>query len=330
MNNPDYPGLDVLALIGHTAAGKTTLAAHLALLLGGEVISADSRQVYRGMDIGTGKDLADYRIGDINIKYHLIDLINAGEKYSLFDFQEDFGQAYNDIRSRGKLPILCGGTGLYTEAILRGYELSEVPVNEEFRKSIEDKSDEELTKMLKSFGSLHNRSDTTSRDRLIRAIEIARSNPEPRPLGHMNQGIKAKVFGLSYDTEARRQRITQRLSERLENGMIEEVRTLLVTIKPEDLMYYGLEYKYLTLYCLGKITYDEMFSLLNTAIHQFAKRQMTWFRGMERRGIPITWIPGELSLEEKIEVVLRGLPVVGYQVPTPTPPLFREGLGWVP
>jgi len=309
MNTVDCPGPDLVALIGHTAGGKTTLAAHLALRLGGEVISADSRQVYRGMDIGTGKDLSDYRIGDIHIKYHLIDLIPAGGKYSLFDFQQDFGQAYNDIRSRGKLPILCGGTGLYTEAILRGYELSEVPVNEEFRKSVEDKSDEELTKMLKSFGSLHNRSDTASRDRMIRAIEIVRSNPEPGPLGRMIKGIKAKVFGISYDKETRRQRITKRLSERLENGMIEEVKTLLITIKPEDLMYYGLEYKYLTLYCLGKITYNEMFSQLNTAIHQFAKRQMTWFRGMERRGIPITWIPGELTLEEKIGQVMRALGV---------------------
>ncbi|TSA34620.1 MAG: tRNA (adenosine(37)-N6)-dimethylallyltransferase MiaA [Porphyromonadaceae bacterium] len=305
MNNPDYPELDLLALIGHTAGGKTTLAAHLALLLGGEVISADSRQVYRGMDIGTGKDLSDYRIGDINIKYHLIDQIDAGEKYSLFDFQQDFRKAYEDIRSRKKLPILCGGTGLYTEAILRGFNLTEVPVNEEFRKSIEDKSDEELADLLKSYGPLHNQSDTTNRDRLIRAIEIARSNIESRPVKQINPRIQAKVFGISYDTEIRRQRITKRLSERLKNGMIEEVRTLLVTIKPEDLMYYGLEYKYLTLYCLGKITYNEMFSLLNTAIHQFAKRQMTWFRGMERRGIPIIWIPGELSLEEKIEVVLK-------------------------
>jgi tRNA dimethylallyltransferase len=311
MNNPDNIKPDLLALIGHTAGGKTTLAAHLALRLGGEVISADSRQVYRGMDIGTGKDLSDYRIGDINIKYHLIDLINAGEKYSLFDFQQDLRKAYEGIRSCGKLPILCGGTGLYTEAILKGYELTEVPEKEEFRKSIEDKSDEELTKMLNSFGTLHNRSDTTNRDRLIRAIEIARSNREPRPLGYVNQGIKAKVFGISFDTETRRQRITKRLSERLGNGLIEEVRTLLITINPEDLMYYGLEYKFLTLFCLGKITYNEMFTQLNTAIHQFAKRQMTWFRGMEKRGIPITWIPGELPLEEKIEMVMRRLEVRG-------------------
>lgn len=307
MNTVDYPQPDLVALIGHTAGGKTTLAAHLALRLDGEVISADSRQVYRGMDIGTGKDLSDFKVGDVNVKYHLIDLINAGDKYSLFDFQQDFRKAYDDIRSREKLPILCGGTGLYTEAILRGFELCEVPVNEEFRKSIEDRSNEELIDLLKLYGPLHNRTDTTKRDRLIRAIEIARSNPEPGPLGHRNQEIKARVFGIRYETETRRQRITKRLSERLENGMIEEVRTLLTTVKPEDLIYYGLEYKYLTLYCLGKITYNEMFSQLNTAIHQFAKRQMTWFRGMERRGIPITWIPGELTLEEKIEVVMKRL-----------------------
>ncbi|MCX6223863.1 MAG: tRNA dimethylallyltransferase [Bacteroidia bacterium] len=241
------------------------------------------------------------------VKFHLIDLVPAGEQYNLFDFTQDFGQAYHDIRSRGKFPILCGGTGLYTEAILRGYELFEVPVNDEFRMSITDKSDQELTKMLNAYGTLHNRSDTTDRDRLIRALEIARFNPEPGFLGHMNQDIKANVFGIRYETETRRKRITARLSERLENGMIEEVRKLLVTVNPEDLMYYGLEYKYLTLYCLGKITYDEMFSQLNTAIHQFAKRQMTWFRGMERRGIPITWIPGELPLENKIDQVMRGL-----------------------
>lgn len=313
MNKPDYSELDLLALIGHTAGGKTTLAAHLALRLDGEVISADSRQVYRGMDIGTGKDLSDYRIGDINVKYHLIDLINAGEKYSLFDFQQDFRKAYDDIRSRERLPILCGGTGLYTEAILRGYELTEVPVNEEFRKSMEDRSNEELIDLLKIHGPLHNRTDTTDRDRLIRAIEIARSTKESKPVNLMAHRIKARVFGIRYETETRRQRITKRLSERLENGLIEEVRTLLATVKPEDLMYYGLEYKYLTLYCMGEITYDQMFSQLNTAIHQFAKRQMTWFRGMERRGIPVTWIPGELPLEEKIELILRSSDSTGTE-----------------
>ena len=301
----------MLALVGHTAGGKTTLAAHLALRLGGEVISADSRQVYRGMNIGTGKDLADYRIGNVEIDYHLIDLVDAGEKYSLFDFQRDFRKAYDGIRKRGRLPVLCGGTGLYAESVLKGYSLAESPVNEDFRRSLEIRSDDELREMLKSYVSLHNQSDTANRNRMIRAIEVAGSNREHGPADQEDLRIKAKVFAVFFDTEARRQRITKRLTERLDNGMIEEVENLLVTKKPEDLMYYGLEYKYLTLYCLGKITYDQMFSSLNTAIHQFAKRQMTWFRGMERRGTPITWIPGELSLEDKIEIVVRNYLAVG-------------------
>ncbi len=306
MTKPDHTKPDLLTLTGHTAGGKTTLAAHLALLLDGEVISADSRQVYRGMDIGTGKDLADYQVGDKNVNYHLIDIADAGEKYSLFDFQRDFHTAFEDIRSRGKFPILCGGTGLYAESVLRGYSLSEVPVDEAFRKSIVDEPDEELISLLKSYGPLHNQSDTTNRDRLIRALEIARSDRPAEP-SKTFPPIRSKVFCISYDSETRRRRITERLAERLENGMIEEVQKLLVTVKPDDLMYYGLEYKYLTLYCTGKISYEEMFSQLNIAIHQFAKRQMTWFRGMERRGIPIFWIPGELPLPEKINLILTNL-----------------------
>jgi tRNA dimethylallyltransferase len=298
---------DLIALIGHTAGGKTSLAAHLALRLDGEVISADSRQVYRGMDIGTGKDLQDYQIGDIDVKYHLINLLEAGQKYSLFDFQRDFHEAFDDIRNRGKVAILCGGTGLYTEAVLKTYNLTEVPVDEDFRNSIVHKSDEQLIEMLKSFGPLHNQSDTTNRERLIRALEIARSRRQPQIVDAGEKSIRQKVFGISYETQNRRQRITDRLYERLNSGMIEEVRTLLLTVSPEDLMYYGLEYKYLTLFCIGQLTYDQMFAQLNTAIHQFAKRQMTWFRGMERRGIPIIWIAGELPLEEKIELVLRNL-----------------------
>lgn len=307
MKTSDNPATDLLVLVGHTAGGKTTLAAHLALRLDGEIISADSRQVYRGMDIGTGKDLADYRIGETAVPYHLIDLVEAGEKYSLFNFQQDFRTAYEDIRSRKKMPLLCGGTGLYVESVLKGYALAETPVNGDFRRSLEDKPDDELIELLKSYGPLHNQSDTTSRDRLLRAIEIARSKPEPGHAEPKGRGIRAKVFGISYDTEIRRQRITHRLTERLDHGLVNEVETLLGKVRPEDLTYYGLEYKFLTLYCLGKITYDQMFSQLNTAIHQFAKRQMTWFRGMERRGIPITWIPGELPLEEKVEMVLGSL-----------------------
>ncbi|MDD4644601.1 MAG: tRNA (adenosine(37)-N6)-dimethylallyltransferase MiaA [Bacteroidales bacterium] len=305
MKTADSKVPDLLAIVGHTAAGKTTLAAHLALRLNGEVISADSRQVYRGMDIGTGKDLSDYRIGDVQVSYHLIDLVNAGEKYSLFDFCRDFRKSYTDIRSRGKLPILCGGTGLYTESVLRKYQLTEVPQDDVFRKSIGDQSDEELIKQLKSYGPLHNQSDTTDRHRLIRALEIARATHHADRAQDPEPQINAKIFAIRYEPEIRRERITSRLTERLENGMIEEVKLLLKTVNPEDLIYYGLEYKFLTQYCIGEITWDLMFTQLNTAIHQFAKRQMTWFRGMERRGIEINWIPGELPLEEKIEFVME-------------------------
>ena len=305
MSKFEYPAPDLLVLIGHTAGGKTALAAHLALRLNGEVISADSRQVYRGMDIGTGKDLADYQAGNQSVRYHLINLIDAGEKYSLFDFQQDFWKAYQDIRQRGKLPLLCGGTGLYAESVLKGYSLARAPVDEEYRKSMEGMPDQELEKLLRSLVPLHNQSDTTDRSRLMRAIEVARSGKESGM--PVRQPMNAKVFGLFFEPEIRRQRITQRLKERLEGGMVEEVRELLKTVRPEDLIYYGLEYKYLTQYCIGEINYEQMFASLNTAIHQFAKRQMTWFRGMERRGIPISWIPGELSLEEKIELVLRRL-----------------------
>jgi tRNA dimethylallyltransferase len=300
-------GPDLVALTGHTAGGKTALAARLALELNGEIISADSRQVYRGMDIGTGKDLADYRIGDVAIPYHLIDIADAGQRYSLFDFQNDFRRAYADIRTRGKLPILCGGTGLYAESVIKGYQLAEVPVDEEFRESISRVPDDDLIKLLQSFGPLHNQSDTTSRDRMVRALEIAMAGKKPDQDPVQDMPVNTRVFGIAYDTENRRRRITARLTERLQNGMIGEVEKLLETITPENLMYYGLEYKYLTLYCLGKISFDEMFSQLNTAIHQFAKRQMTWFRGMERRGIPVTWVPGELPLEEKIRLIVGAL-----------------------
>jgi tRNA dimethylallyltransferase len=305
MNNEGNAAPDLLAIVGHTAGGKTTLAAHLALRLNGEIISADSRQVYRGMDIGTGKDLGDYRVGDTDIPYHLIDIMDPGGKYSLFNFRQDFHQAYLDIRSRKKLPILCGGTGLYTEAVLKGYRLTEVPIDVEFREGISEKPDNELIEYLKSYGPMHNRTDISDRERLVRALEIARYQKDAGSGETTPVTSNPMVFGITYETETRRNRITERLTSRLGSGMVGEVEKLLETTSPEDLMYYGLEYRYLTLYCLGKITYDEMFSALNTAIHQFAKRQMTWFRGMERRGIPITWIPGELPLGEKIEMVLE-------------------------
>ena len=305
MSKPENTACDLLVLVGHTAGGKTSLAAHLALRLNGEIISADSRQVYRGMDIGTGKDLEDYRIGETSVPYHLINIADAGSRYSLYDFQSDFRIAYDDIRRRGKLPILCGGTGLYVESVLKGYTLAEAPEDPVLRSALEGKPDAELVEILKSLVPLHNQSDIADRNRLVRAIEVAKAN---QASGNMPASqIRAKVFVLSFDPDERRNRITLRLTERLKNGMIDEVKELLKTVKPEDLMYYGLEYKYLTLYCTGEITYDQMCNSLNTAIHQFAKRQMTWFRGMERRGIPVNWIPGELPLADKIETVLGTL-----------------------
>ncbi len=302
---PDSAHIDLLAIAGHTAGGKTALAARLARLLGGEIISADSRQVYRNMNLGTGKDYDDYLVDGILVPVHLIDIREAGERYTLFDFKEDFKTAYTDIRSRGHLPILCGGTGLYLESVLRDYPLQEVKPDLDFRAECAFKSEKELINMLKSFGPLHNITDTCERDRLIRAIEIARNRDVSADNSRSAPKLNFRVFGIRYQRGERRDRITQRLKQRLEEGMIDEVKALLQKVDPENLLYYGLEYKYLTLYSLGKLTYNEMFSQLNTAIHQFAKRQMTWFRGMESRGIPITWIPGELPLEEKIRLVRR-------------------------
>jgi len=298
---------DLLAIVGHTAGGKTALAAAVASRLNGEVISADSRQVYRGMDLGTGKDYQDYCVGGTWIPAHLIDIREAGERYTLFDFREDFRRISSEIRERGKLPVLCGGTGLYVEAVLKGYPLLEVPVDENFRKQCETLTMERLEEELRSFGPLHNVTDIIERDRLIRALEIARFSVQNSGTAGSDGTLNYKVFGVVFDREERRSRITARLRQRLESGMVEEVRALLEKVAPDDLIYYGLEYKYLTLYCLGKLSYEEMFRLLNTAIHQFSKRQMTWFRGMEKRGIPITWIPGQLNLDEKVELVLNNI-----------------------
>lgn len=296
--------LDLIAITGHTAAGKTALAARAASRIGGEVISADSRQVYRRMTIGTGKDFDDYLVDGVQVPYHLIDIRNPGEHYTLFDFQHDCNRVISDIRSRGRMPVLCGGTGLYLESVLKSYPLEATPEDPRFRQDCSNKSQEELVEMLESFGPIHNTTDTTDRSRLIRAIEIARHKE-----GRAQQDLSPKppsslVFGVSYERDERRNRITLRLKERLENGMVEEARGLLDEIGPEALAYYGLEYKYLTLYCTGKLDYDEMFRLLNTAIHQFVKRQMTWFRGMEARGVPVIWIPGEWPFEEKVAFIL--------------------------
>ena len=301
----------MITILGPTASGKTTLAAHLAARVGGEIISADSRQVYRRMDIGTGKDLGDYQLAvdgsPVDIPFHLIDICEPGTKYNLFQYQQDFYDAYTDIVSRGKLPILCGGTGLYIEAVLKGYHLSPVPQNPGLRAELEGKSLEELTEILgelkrRNGSVMHNTTDVDTAQRAIRAIEIETYNLEhPTPLREIPP-IPSVIFGINIEREARREKITHRLKARLEEGMIDEVKALLNEgIPAEDLIYYGLEYKYVTEYVVGKTTYDEMFRQLEIAIHQFAKRQMTWFRGMERRGFKINWIDATLPMEEKIE-----------------------------
>ena len=297
----------MITILGPTASGKTPLAASLAKEIGGEIISADSRQVYRRMDIGTGKDLEDY--GDI--PYHLIDIAEPGTKYNLFQYQQDFFDAYNNIIGRGKIPILCGGTGLYIEAVLKGYQLSPVPQNPELRKRLEDKALDELTQMLvelkqQNGSNMHNKTDVDSCQRAIRAIEIETYNLQhPVPRRELPP-VDSVIIGVNIDREARRQKITNRLKARLEGGMVDEVRSLLNEgIPAEDLIYYGLEYKFVTEYVTGQTTYDEMFQRLEIAIHQFAKRQMTWFRGMERRGFTIHWIDALLHKEEKVRAIIQ-------------------------
>ena len=300
----------MITILGPTASGKTSVAAALALRTGGEIISADSRQVYRRMDIGTGKDLADYTIGDVHIPYHLIDIAEPGTKYNLFQYQQDFHTAYNDIRNRGKLPILCGGTGLYIEAVLGGYSLSPVPQNPQLREILEGKSLDELTQMLvelkqKNGSNMHNRTDVDTAQRAIRAIEIETYNLEhPTPERQMPP-VDSLVIGINIDRELRREKITRRLKARLEEGMCDEIRSLIDGgVNPDDLIYYGLEYKFVTEYVVGKTSYEEMFRQLEIAIHQFAKRQMTWFRGMERRGYTIHWIDAAQSMDEKVEAIM--------------------------
>ena len=296
----------MITILGPTASGKTPLAAALAREIGAEIISADSRQVYRRMDIGTGKDLDDY--GDV--PYHLIDIAEPGSKYNLFQYQHDFLKAYEDITGRGVVPILCGGTGLYIEAVLKGYQLAPVPENKALRASLEGKSLAELTEMLvelkrKNGSNMHNKTDVDSAQRAIRAIEIETFNGENPQQGAEIPPIESVIIGVDIDREERRRKITRRLKQRLETGMVEEVRALLDSgIPAEDLIYYGLEYKFVTEYIIGKTTYDEMFRQLVIAIHQFAKRQMTWFRGMERRGFTIHWIDAMRPMEEKVAEII--------------------------
>ena len=299
----------MITILGPTASGKTRLATTLAAEIGGEIISADSRQVYRGMDIGTGKDLDDYVVDGKKIPYHLIDICEPGTKYNLFQYQNAFFTAYKDIVSRGKTVLLCGGTGLYIEAVLKGYKLSPVPQNPALRERLEGKTLAELTKMLeelkaKSGSIMHNTTDVDSAQRAIRAIEIESYNLEhPTPRRDLPP-ISSLIIGVNIDREERRRKITQRLRQRLENGMIDEIKGLLDRgIPAEDLIYYGLEYKFVTEYVIGKTSYEEMFSKLEIAIHQFAKRQMTWFRGMERRGFTIHWIDAMLPMEEKLSEI---------------------------
>lgn len=300
---------DLITLLGPTACGKTTLAVALARRLGTGVISADSRQVYRRMDLGTGKDMADYTLADgQTVPSYLIDIAEPGYKYNVYEFQRDFLQVYETLRARGETPVLCGGTGMYIEAVLRGFRLVSVPVNEPLRHELEGKTLDELTEILKRYKTLHNTSDVDTVKRAVRGIEIEEYYAtHPAEEGEFPK-INSLVIGLDVERDVRRERISRRLRQRLDEGMVDEVRRLLDEgIPAEDLIYYGLEYKYLTQYVTGVFTYDEMVSQLEIAIHQFAKRQMTWFRGMERRGIPIQWIDSSLSTEEKVNEIMNRL-----------------------
>ena len=296
----------LLVITGPTASGKTSRAVDVAKKIDGEIISADSRQIYRGMDIGTGKDLIEYE----NIPYHLIDICRAGYKYNLYEYLRDFKHSYDNISQRGKFPILCGGTGLYVESVLNGLQLPEVPENKELRNSLKDMSLKELTSILSSMKTLHNVTDVDSCKRAIRAIEIQtyyQEHPEqsinisPKPIED------AVIVAIDIDRENRRSRISHRLRSRLEEGMIDEVKRLIDSgVSPDDLIYYGLEYKFVTKYILGELTYESMYSELEIAIHQFAKRQMTWFRGMEkRRGFKINWLPWDMDRDYFVDEVLR-------------------------
>ncbi len=299
----------LITILGPTASGKTALAARLAYELDGEIISGDSRQVYRGMTIGTGKDLDDYIVDGHAIPYHLIDICEPGEKYNIFQYQKDFLRTWRGVQSRGKWPILCGGSGLYIESVLRGYALSPVEQNPELRRSLEGKTLDELTRILlnlkaRTGSTMHNTTDVDTPQRAIRAIEIETFNAEHPTQPRQMEAPDSLVVGVAIDRDERRRKITARLRRRLAEGMVDEIRSLLAKgIKAEDLIYYGLEYKYVTLYAIGQLSYEEMFRQLEIAIHQFAKRQMTWFRGMERRGCRIHWIDAASSMEDKLQQI---------------------------
>lgn len=298
---------NLVTILGPTATGKTGLAAHLASRISGEVISADSRQVYRGMDLGTGKDYDDYYVDGTEVPSHLVDIEDAGVHYNVYRFQTDFIKVFNEINTRKKFPVLCGGSGLYLEAVLKNYRLIEVPPNKELRKELEGKSLEELTVILNAMKpKLHNHTDVETDRRAIRAIEIEKYYAENSNDESEMPNITSLNIGIDFDREIRRQRITTRLKQRLDEGMLDEVQKLLDSgLTPEQLIYYGLEYKFLTLHLIGELSFEEMFSKLEIAIHQFAKRQMTWFRGMEKRGTNIHWINGHLSMNEKVEEIIE-------------------------
>ena len=299
---------ELITVLGPTACGKTQFAAALALRIQSEIISADSRQVYRRMDIGTGKDLNDYVVDGKKVPYHLIDICEPGTKYNVFKYQHDFFSVFDRLKNAGITPILCGGTGMYIEAVLKGFRLLDVPPNPELRRALSGKSLDELEKMLASYKTLHNKTDVDSAQRAIRAIEIEEYYQKEAPGNSEFKPVNSLIIGIDISRELRREKISQRLQKRMDEGMIDEVRSLLHDgIHPNDLIYYGLEYKYLTRYVIGQITYDEMMKQLEIAIHQFAKRQMTWFRGMERRGFLIHWLDAAVPTEEKIEKTLSML-----------------------
>ena len=295
---------NLVTILGPTATGKTQLATALAARIDGEIISADSRQIYRGMDIGTGKDLAEYVVDGKPIPYHLIDIVDAGYKYNVFEYQRDFLKAFESVNKRGHLPILCGGTGLYIEAVLNGYKLLAVPDNQILREQLANKTLDELTSILSGYKTLHNQTDVDTVKRAIRAIEIEEYYQTHEEETVEYPELKSLIIGVGIDREVRREKITKRLKARLNEGMIDEVKMLLDSgIQPDDLIYYGLEYKFVTNYLLGKLTFDELFTQLEIAIHQFAKRQMTWFRGMERRGFTIHWLDALKSMDEKLDEI---------------------------
>lgn len=298
----------LITILGPTASGKTSLAAALAYRIGAEIISGDSRQVYECMDLGTGKDLEDYEINGHHIPYHLINIRKPGYKYNLFEYQEDFRKAYSQLQERKVNTILCGGTGLYIESVLKGYKLLPVPENHVLRERLEGKSLEELTEILSSYKSLHNTTDVDTAKRAIRAIEIEEYYRDNNITERYMPETDSVIFGVDIDRDLRRNKITARLKDRFDRGMVKEVEDIINSgVAPEDLIYYGLEYKYITQYILGEYTFDQMFKALETAIHQFAKRQMTWFRGMERRGFHINWIDYDQPMDDKVDIIINTL-----------------------